>query len=169
MKVSDYIEKAKETAIYPNIGQNVNYPFKGLVDEFGEVLEILWGVEQGNLGKELGDVYWYGNAFCFEMGFDFGAVLALDKFPIFSTFNDVLRIMILRITKIAAGLKKLERDNNEAKIPEIENDLAVFFAGLKVIIVNRTILNVPAILEMNYNKLKSRQTRNVLNGDGDNR
>ena len=168
MKVEEYSKEVIKTAIYPNIGENFNYPFKGLVDEFGEVLEILWGYEQGNLDKEIGDVFWFGNALSHEMGFDFSTIVKSVELN-YRTFDDIVIGMFLEITKMAGHLKKLERDGNKEKIELVKISLQRFFTGMLLIIKNRSKITVNEILQLNYEKLISRQKRNVLTGDGDNR
>jgi len=70
MNFEEYQKKSRETAIYPNQGDNFIYPVLGLVGESGEVAEKIKKVLRDNRGvidqekreeikKELGDVLWY--------------------------------------------------------------------------------------------------------------
>jgi len=70
MNLNEYQEKARATAIYPNVGSNFIYPTLGLAGETGEVAEKIKKVIRDNDGvvteekkeeikKELGDVLWY--------------------------------------------------------------------------------------------------------------
>ena len=70
MNFNEYQNKALETAIYPNFGNNIYYPALGLGGEVGEVLEkikklmrdndgIVTPEIQASIKKELGDVLWY--------------------------------------------------------------------------------------------------------------
>ena len=70
MKFEEYQKKSRETAIYPNKGNNFIYPVLGLVGESGEVAEKVKKILRDNQGiieeekrqeikKELGDVLWY--------------------------------------------------------------------------------------------------------------
>lgn len=79
MKLNEYQEKAKATAVYPAMGQNYSYPALGLVGEAGEVAEKIKKIirdQDGKLteenkveiGKELGDVLWYIAIMAEEMG-----------------------------------------------------------------------------------------------------
>jgi len=81
MNFKEYQLKAKETAIYPDIGDNLWYPALGLAGEVGEVEEIikktyrdhggeLTDADQVRLRKEIGDVLWYLAAVCSEAGID---------------------------------------------------------------------------------------------------
>ena len=73
-----YQDKADETAIYPNKGDNLYYPALGLAGEAGEVCEkvkkimrdkggVLSEADALELSKELGDVLWYVAALACEI------------------------------------------------------------------------------------------------------
>ena len=73
-----YQDKADETAIYPNKGDNLYYPALGLAGEAGEVCEkvkkimrdkggVLLEEDSLELSKELGDVLWYLSALACEI------------------------------------------------------------------------------------------------------
>lgn len=79
MTFNDYQEKARSTAIYPNLGNNYVYPVLGLCGETGEISEKIKkvlrdndgviGVEQKELiKKEMGDVLWYCSNLASELG-----------------------------------------------------------------------------------------------------
>lgn len=70
MDFNEYQKQALKTAIYPNLGANLQYPTLGLCGETGEVAELVKksirdeGGEvsperREKLIKELGDVLWY--------------------------------------------------------------------------------------------------------------
>lgn len=70
MNFEEYQKKSRETAVYPNKGNNFIYPVLGLVGEAGEVAEKIKKVLRDDKGivddqkkeeikKELGDVLWY--------------------------------------------------------------------------------------------------------------
>jgi len=80
MKLTEYQEKAMETAIFPS-EYSLVYPALGLVGEAGEVAEKVkkiirdnQGVVDGKKGeeiaKELGDVLWYIAALSTELGYE---------------------------------------------------------------------------------------------------
>jgi NTP pyrophosphatase (non-canonical NTP hydrolase) len=85
MRFSEYQQAARQTAIYPDRGQNIAYPALGLAGEAGEVAEKVKKVIRDNGGvvdadtkqalkKELGDVFWYIAALCDEVGLDMADV-----------------------------------------------------------------------------------------------
>ncbi len=70
MKFSEYQEKSRVTALYPDKNNNFIYPTLGLVGESGEIAEKIKKVlrddngeltedKKTEIGKELGDVLWY--------------------------------------------------------------------------------------------------------------
>ncbi|MCD6270211.1 nucleoside triphosphate pyrophosphohydrolase family protein [bacterium] len=70
MTFKEYQKLSKETAIYPNVGNNFIYPTLGLCGESGEISEKIKKVlrdkkgeissnDRIELSKELGDVLWY--------------------------------------------------------------------------------------------------------------
>ena len=80
MDFKTYQEKARKTALYPNLGSNFIYPTLGLVGEAGEVAEKVKKVIRDKNGifdveskigikKELGDVLWYLTNLCTEFNF----------------------------------------------------------------------------------------------------
>ena len=92
MDFKTYQNKARETAIYPNLGSNCTYPILGLVGEAGEVAEKLKKVIRDKNGefddesklaikRELGDVLWYLSNICNEFDFSLNDVADenLDK------------------------------------------------------------------------------------------
>lgn len=80
MEFNEYDERAKKTAVYPNIGNNYVYPVLGLCGEAGEVSEkikkvirdfggVMSDEQKEEIKKELGDVLWYVSAISSELGF----------------------------------------------------------------------------------------------------
>ena len=76
---NDYSKEANKTIDYPEHGNNLYYPGLGLCGEAGEVAEKLKKImrdkngcvtmqDRVGIGKELGDVLWYLNALCQELG-----------------------------------------------------------------------------------------------------
>jgi NTP pyrophosphatase (non-canonical NTP hydrolase) len=70
MNLSDYQQRSRATAVYPEAGSNLLYPTLGLCGESGEVAEkikkmvrdddgVLTNERRRALSKEMGDVLWY--------------------------------------------------------------------------------------------------------------
>jgi NTP pyrophosphatase (non-canonical NTP hydrolase) len=70
MELSDYQQRSRATAVYPDAGANLTYPALGLCGEAGEVAEkvkkairddggVLTDERREALAGELGDVLWY--------------------------------------------------------------------------------------------------------------
>lgn len=81
MDLNEYQRKARETALYPNVGKNPIYPTLGLCGEAGEVAEKVKKIIRDKGGVfdadskekikyELGDVLWYVAQLSSEMGFN---------------------------------------------------------------------------------------------------
>jgi len=84
MTFDEYQKKSRQTAIYPNRGNNFIYPALGIAGEAGEVAEkIKKVIRDGNseidnktkekINKELGDLLWYIAQLATELN------LSLDK------------------------------------------------------------------------------------------
>jgi NTP pyrophosphatase (non-canonical NTP hydrolase) len=86
---ADYSDAVWPFAAYPDRGNNLIYPALGLAGESGEVAEKvkkLWrndghtggahisAEKKQELVKELGDVLWYVNAMCRELGVEMADV-----------------------------------------------------------------------------------------------
>lgn len=89
MELNEYQKKARETAMYPRVGNNFIYPALGLAGETGEVVEKIKklirndGVEtpegvtvekRDEIVKEMGDVLWYLSQLASELGVDLDIV-----------------------------------------------------------------------------------------------
>ena len=85
MQLSDYQQRSRATAVYPNAGDNLTYPALGLCGEAGECAEKVKKAirdEGGELSEErraalaaeLGDVLWYVAQLATEAGLDLDAL-----------------------------------------------------------------------------------------------
>lgn len=92
MTFNEYQAKMKETAAYPDKGNNFIFPTLGLMGEAGEVAEKVkkvWRdknkqiseIDKTEIKKEMGDVLWYLSQLASELGIDFDDVAQtnLDK------------------------------------------------------------------------------------------
>src|SRR3954451_12412663 len=89
MRLSDYQERSRATAVYPDAGENLLYPTLGLCGEAGEVAEkikkmvrddggVLSEERREALAKELGDVLWYVAQVATEAGLDLDELAAAN-------------------------------------------------------------------------------------------
>jgi len=81
VRFSEYQRLSRETAIYPDLGNNIVYPALGLCGEAGETAEkvkkairddggTLTEERRAAIGAELGDVIWYAAQLATEAGLD---------------------------------------------------------------------------------------------------
>jgi len=95
LTLSEYQIKSRQTAVYPYIGDNIDYPTLKLNGEAGEVAEIVgklirkgiyWpgegkeipGLYRDQIALELGDVLWYIAAIASELGFDLEKIAEMN-------------------------------------------------------------------------------------------
>ena len=85
MELNDYQAKSRQTALYPDVGNNAIYPTLGLVGEAGEVADKVKKILRDNNGVfdeeskdsikfELGDVLWYISQLASELGYELDEV-----------------------------------------------------------------------------------------------
>ena len=92
MRLSDYQQRSRATAVYPDAGSNLTYPALGLCGEAGEAAEKVKKAIRDDGGKltperrdalaaELGDVLWYVAQLATEAGLDLDEIAGanLDK------------------------------------------------------------------------------------------
>jgi NTP pyrophosphatase (non-canonical NTP hydrolase) len=92
VRFSEYQRLSRETAIYPDLGNNIAYPALGLCGEAGETAEkvkkamrddggTLTEERRAAIGAELGDVLWYAAQLATEAGLELEeiAVANLEK------------------------------------------------------------------------------------------
>jgi len=81
VQLSDYQQRSRATAVYPDAGSNITYPALGLCGEAGECAEkvkkairddggALSDERRAALAAELGDVLWYVAQLATEAGLD---------------------------------------------------------------------------------------------------
>jgi len=92
VRFSEYQRLSRETAVYPQLGDNLVYPALGLCGEAGETAEkikkairddggVLTDERREALAAELGDVLWYVAQLATEAGLELEMIAAtnLDK------------------------------------------------------------------------------------------
>lgn len=89
MNFNDYQERARKTAIYPDLGNNLNYVALGLCGEAGELANKVKKIMRDNDGQlteemrkdiysELGDILWYLSNTCDELDVDLEGVASFN-------------------------------------------------------------------------------------------
>ena len=95
MTFREYQLKMKETAIYPDQGNNFIYPALGMMGEAGEVAEKIKKIwrdhnkkvspeDKEEIKKEIGDVLWYLSQLAEELGINFDEVAQTNVDKIYS-------------------------------------------------------------------------------------
>jgi NTP pyrophosphatase (non-canonical NTP hydrolase) len=92
VRFSEYQERSRATAVYPDAGSNIVYPALGLCGEAGETAEkvkkairddggTLTEERRAAIAAELGDVLWYAAQLATEAGLDLEEIAEanLDK------------------------------------------------------------------------------------------
>jgi NTP pyrophosphatase (non-canonical NTP hydrolase) len=85
VQLSDYQQRSRATAVYPDAGHNLTYPALGLCGEAGEAAEkvkkalrddrgVLTDERRSALAAELGDVLWYVAQLATEAELDLDAI-----------------------------------------------------------------------------------------------
>ena len=85
MHLSEYQQRSRATAVYPDAGDNLTYPALGLCGEAGEAAEkvkkalrddggVLTEERRAALAAELGDVLWYVAQLATEAGLDLDTI-----------------------------------------------------------------------------------------------
>lgn len=95
MTFAEYQKMSRETAVYPNHGNNFIYPTLGLAGEAGEVAEkikkvmrdhnmIVDDAKRTEIEKELGDVLWYVAQIATELGLSMDSIAQKNIEKLFS-------------------------------------------------------------------------------------
>lgn len=175
MDLREYQIKSRDTAVYPNVGDNFHYPLLGLINEFGEFcgkLKKVYRDKDGvftdedweHLRLELSDVYWYlaqlATEWQIELHESFSVMIVLD-------IDNVVFSAASNIGKIAMSRPAVMFDGQFDPV-SASYQLHSLAGNLKAIAF---LLGSSAsdIMDMNIAKLQSRKERGVLKGSGDDR
>lgn len=180
-----YQEQAHSTAIYPS-EVKILYPALGLADEFGELVEKIH-LKPQQVAKEMGDLLWYIANLASDLDLSLSGVVSLLGAPSkrivdFQQWVDENRqgfivpepcdFLTIKIGVVCGLVKKLYRDDNslltDDRRSKIATSLAWILAGVAVLSTQYGFL-LSKIAEQNIHKLASRQERETLHGDGDER
>lgn len=169
----EYAEEAKFSAIYP-VDKEREYLILGLNSELGEVCGVLKKSIRDNysdeelrekISKEIGDCYWYlamlYNAVKHEVYTSMEEIiedifnLNAESLSTSNTLSDeILRCFCLTTT-------------NTSSISILTHSLQII--GILSTVLHKLKISPIVVLNENLDKLKSRQKRNKIQGNGDDR
>jgi hypothetical protein len=175
MKLDDYQIEARKTAIYPG---KLTYPSLGLCGEVGELTQVCIVPDVYNIKKEIGDCLWYVSNVAYDSDLLLSEICNISTLgfltfkPMFLNREDACKNLSIQAGIVAENVKKTIRDNygslSDCRRKNIRNALVSILWALNYISTESdTTLN--ACAEANLEKLRSRQERGKLTGDGDNR
>lgn len=172
MKFGTYIEKTRETAVYPENYER-DYVIHGLVDELGELKET---VESGSLDghhvervcSEMGDVMWYLARLTDHFGFDLEANDILREPMDHEVGRGLIDDALVYAARINGHQKKSVRDDADRRA-QIQNTANAIFVKLSEAAHHLGLYDIEVVMERNIIKLFDRKERDVLHGDGDDR
>jgi NTP pyrophosphatase (non-canonical NTP hydrolase) len=87
VELSEYQERAKDTAVYHNVGENMTYPAFALAGEVGEIHQLYSKLARDDdahidfrarMAQEIGDVLWNLAMLCHELELDLDHVALLN-------------------------------------------------------------------------------------------
>ena len=196
MDFNEYQRRSRETAVYPNLGNNLWYPALGLGGESGEVCEkiieydryivknMLVHSKVEELIKELGDVLWYASNVATESCLELEDIVEeKDSDSLQYTINfdyasmyDSLCLLGLKLSSKAGQVqeivKKTYRDDS-GKLTATKRDKIKFaIRSILCTIAQFCILiqvDMETVAERNLEKLHNRKENNTIHGSGDNR
>jgi NTP pyrophosphatase (non-canonical NTP hydrolase) len=173
MKIKDYQDGARSTAIYPTEAK-IAYPVLGLVGEIGE-LEARFQISEWDevaIKGEIGDVLWYCANLCSDLQMMLTDCLDLDMHADFSKINPenlYVDDVIVEIGLIAEAAKKIIRDGALEKKKEIiRNRIGRILVHLQSL-ARDCKSTLEEIAAANLDKLQGRKDRGTLQGDGEER
>ena len=181
MDFNTYIEKTRETAVYPENYER-DYVIHGLVDELGELMRISQEV-QGSVDKDIGSTT-HVTQVCKEMGDAMWYLARLAdhfNFDLIEHFEEPHEVEMnleegqarvqeafLQAAKINGFQKKSVRDDAD-KVSHIEAAAANILFELRKAAHHFGLFDLRVVMRRNIEKLFDRKARNVIHGDGDNR
>lgn len=198
LTLGGYLEESKPFAVYPefwmhsslfslDVGESfranrrVYYPALGLVDEVSELVELWRGDpprKSSALCAELGDVIWYWAALVRDADLDLGDVVSVSLDHIegdgvaFASPTDIVFRLVVWAGKAAGVVKKVARDHGGLLVEQKEDALIEALGRVLAGLTHLAALNgwsLSTVMDENLKKLRSRQARGVLRGDGDDR
>ncbi len=187
MDFSYYQEEAIKTAIYTNRGNNLIYPMMGLIGEGGELAGKIAKMLRDDDSKmtperreairgEIGDMLWFVANICAELKLDLGNLflLASNAHKNYYGNHDIYQLILKLQQQISHMCILVEQnlyestDNKSKILDPLGTDITMLLILIDEICV-ACALDMSRAAQCNLEKLRSRQERGVLKGDGDNR
>ena len=172
MKLNEYQDAAISTAIYPG---RLYYPTLGLAGEAGELMAVCLMKDEENIVKETGDCLWY----VANVAHDAGLALSDIRFSWKKSKHlcwdsmEACKYLTVNVGKVAENVKKTFRDNagelTDARRKNIKKALGDILQLLSCVSLGGAGVTLERCAEINIDKLRSRQERGKLGGDGDSR
>lgn len=179
MRLHEYVDGARRTAIYPG---RLMYPTLGLCGEIGELASELFDMHTSSKEalKEIGDVLWYVANVAADADLTFEAIMPgcerIRDIPIWAFptggWEYPMPLLVSRMGRVAENVKKAYRDNGglltdqrRENIREALGDILRLLAYL----AGERGGTLEYCAKTNLEKLRSRQERGKLGGDGNNR
>lgn len=156
-------------AVYPDAGNNLAYPVLGFIDELGEYLAELNGLDNERMAEEILDLYWYLNQVSYELSMLYGT--AFERHMSYSGNETYLVDVIPAVANLAGVAKKIMRDGKQSAYKKQDRALVSLNALRDFVFTqfNNLGLDLPDVISALHEKLGGRQERGVLKGDGDHR
>lgn len=174
MKLNEYQTGAVSTAIYPG---KLAYPTLGLCGEVGELADAANCSNDENTLKEAGDVLWYVANVANDCGVELSEVCKRKTFQdkpkrVYWDNDEASIELIVQVGIVAENVKKTIRDNDG--VLEDKRRANIVKALKKIVLVLSEVVNnagstLEKCAQMNLDKLRSRQERGKLTGDGNDR
>lgn len=166
MDLKTYQEEARVTATF-DPQYKITYPALGLINEageFGEKYEDATHSAEDNI-SELGDVLWYFSAICDIAGFQVADFFSSSGMQDFDS-----KEFMYAAAKVAGICKKAVRDTDGIpNLPKLAIQLVVMASMMNDAAAFGLDTTIEDVAEKNIAKLRDRQSRNVIKGEGDNR
>ncbi|UCG02450.1 MAG: nucleoside triphosphate pyrophosphohydrolase family protein [Candidatus Heimdallarchaeota archaeon] len=190
MNLSEYQQKARETAIYLGIPYTTMiYPALGLMGECGEVTEKVkklirddnWHITKKRsdaIKKGLSDCCWYLANICCDTDLDLEMMYQMRGSSIvhrLRSFTIYQLVIFLNVNASSVANKLSEwyysyecRLNEYQRFIEIPTNISNIITCIETI-ANRLDTQLHEILDINLAKLRIRKENKTLHGSGDNR
>jgi len=180
--LNEYQAEAVSTAIYPG---TLSYPTLGLCGETGELIAALvddrtnahrYTIENvRSIMKEIGDVLWYAANVASDMDVLLSEVMQRKEFEVEVEMWDVDEVideLPVHAGVVAENVKKTLRDNcgvlTDDRCGNIMKALRLTILWLERLCSYYGV-TLAECAQLNVDKLRDRQERGVLKGDGDDR